>query len=485
MKGVVTSVVGAALLSWTLGHYAISQDRSVRLLSRGDVEAYYRVQELLDNKKGNLFRKLVLRYGYKEFYTPDQVQYPFGPKKSDTDVAYTKYKDEDRHLPVPPGAFSREDTFRILKIHALRTGSKENLPKALVSKFGEHPWYEAFDIRDVEDNGSKNAKVPAIFPDPEIPPGWQPIPNPLYNVKIRQSWSDVLSLEDPTVADLAKKKVGDLVGATFSYARDYKSSNNSWSAVGAILYPFEWKREESRSLLPIDLLLVPSVSIDRVSGTSTKSAVDELYFRLGTFAKFLGPSGSLDTVLLRAAPVFGTDLEFDARLPAYELEIEPSITWANPTRPNVNQTLIDYFKIGYKNILLKKKPDSVEQTDQSMLDYQIRGWLHLEGGDLERVGSQWTAVKGSFERMGPELQLRINAPTLFSGVSFTAAYSYLPSLQGPKGRDSLVKLDLTFPFYTDAELQQKVSLNFDYTRGNLDFTKQDVDTFTVGLSVLY
>jgi hypothetical protein len=233
-------------------------------------------------------------------------------------------------------------------------------------------------------------------------------------------------------------------------------------------------------LTPIDILLVPSVSIDRVSGTTAKAPVDELYFRLGAFAKWVGPSGWFDTVQLRAAPVFGTDLQFNARLPAYELEVEPGIEWTN-----ISPALANYFKIGYKNILIKKEPDSPEQTDDSVLDYQIRAWLHIEGGDLERVGTQWNAVKGSFERMGPELQLRINAPTLFRGASFTAAYSYLPSLQGPKGRDSLVKLDLTFPLYTDAELQQKISLNFDYSRGNLDFTKQDVNTFTAGLSVLY
>lgn len=481
MKCSVRSIVCSTVAALTLTESALAAQSAAPLIPRSDVEVYYRVQELLDSKQGDLFRKLVLRYGYKSAYTVDQVQYPFGLRKSEQDFQYSKYT--DRHLPVPPGAFSKDETVRILKVHVERTKGKDDLAKILVSRFGEQPWYSAFDIRDVETNGSKSAKVMESPPGPDIPPVWQPIPNPLYNLKIRQSWSDVLSAEDPSVGASSKMTVGDLVGATFSYSRDYQSSSDSWSAVGAILYPFEWKREESRSLIPIDMLLVPSISIDRISGTTTKAAVDELYFRLGAFAKWIGPSGWLDTVQLRGAPVFGTDLKFNARLPAYELDLEPTVAWTN-----INPALIDYFKLGYQNILIRKVPDTPEQTDQSVLDYQLRVWLHIEGGDLERVGSQWTAIKGSFERMGPEVQLRMNAPTLFRGISgpsFTAAYSYLPSLQGPKGKNSLVKLDLTVPLYSDAELKQKISLNFDYTRGNLDFTKEDVNTFTAGLSVLY
>jgi hypothetical protein len=102
-----------------------------------------------------------------------------------------------------------------------------------------------------------------------------------------------------------------------------------------------------------------------------------------------------------------------------------------------------------------------------------------------QTASGWHAVKGSFERLGPELQLRVNAPTIFRGLSFTANYSYLASLQGPSGHSSLLKLDLTLALFSDPELSQKVSLNFDYTRGGLDFTKQPVNTSTVGLSLLY
>jgi hypothetical protein len=106
-----------------------------------------------------------------------------------------------------------------------------------------------------------------------------------------------------------------------------------------------------------------------------------------------------------------------------------------------------------------------DETDNSRFDYQLRAWLHLEGGDLEQAGANWNVVKGSFFRLGPVVQMRANAPTVGKGLSFTALYSYLPSVNGPTQHDSLLKLDLTLALYTDPVLKQKVSLNADYTRG--------------------
>jgi hypothetical protein len=482
----VTLLVLAGIVSISSAAAAVPTET---LIPRADVETYYKVQEMMDNKLGGLFDQLVGKFGYQDFYTPNQVQWPFGKKKSQEDLIYVKpvrwLKTPDgKRLapPTPPGAFPAEEAYTILRVHAARTGSKEDLKKALWDKFDDQPYYLASELRDVEDNGSKKAKIPEPAPVVEMSPGWQLVGPGLRNLKIRQSWSDVLYSEDPSVGDVAKKKVDDLVGATFSYTHDFLAQQDNWSAIGALILPLEFINGNGiqRGLEPVDIILAPSISVDRVTNSDPKKEIDEMYYRLGSIVKWLGPRGWLDSVQLRGALVYGTDTEQNARLPAYEADIEPSISWRG-----IDDELRDYFALGYRNVLLSKEPDLADETDNSRLDYQLRAWLHLEGGDLQQAGTSWNVVKGSFFRLGPVVQMRANAPTVGKGLSFTALYSYLPSVTGTTQHDSLLKLDLTLALYTNPALKQKVSLNADYTRGGLDFTKQDVDSFTLSLAVLF
>ena len=213
-----------------------------------------------------------------------------------------------------------------------------------------------------------------------------------------------------------------------------------------------------------------------------KNESDELYYRLGLFAKWVGPRGWLDIIELRGAGVYGTDTGQEARLPAFETELEPRISWVG-----INDSLRDYAKIGFKNVLLPKKPELEDRTDDSLLDYQLRVFMHMEGGDLQRAGAKWNVIEGSFFRVGPTVQLRTNAPRLMFGhpVSFTGLYSYLAPVNGRSGNNSFVNLDLNVTLVDDAELNRKISLHAGLTRGGLDLTKQDVRQFTLGLSVLY
>jgi hypothetical protein len=458
-----------------------------KMISREDVQKYYEVTEKMDAKQGDLFAKLVDRFGYKDAYTPAEVQFPLGPKKSKDDLPLDK-SPKKRELPGPPGAYSSALAHTVLQVHAARTESTDDLVKALIDKYGyveegvrkDQVWYIASELRDVEANGAKNQKADVAPPRSVPKEGLQPIVDGIRHFMIRQSWSDLLYSEDPSVGDNARKKIDDLVGASFSYSHNFDSGRNDWSAVGALIFPIEWRNEVERNGIPELVVLAPSVTVNRVTNADPKKETDEMYYRLGGILKWVGPKGLLDTIQLRGAGIYGTDTENEAELPAYEVELEPGVTWLG-----YNDILNKYFKIGYANILIPKKPEHADEVDQSILDYQFRIWMRAEGGDLEQAGTKWNVVQGSFERLGPSMQFRINAPTIWKGVSFTALYSYLPAWDGPDNHNMLLKLDGTLTLSSDPVSRQKISLNADYTRGGLDFTKQDVNTFTLGLSLLF
>jgi hypothetical protein len=458
-------------------------DSDVPLIPREEVKVYYKVMQRMDSKVGDLFAKLVARFGDQDTYSPAQVQWPIGPKKSKEDLIYAA--NPKRQPPTPAGAISSDNAKRVLRVHAARTESKDDLVKALIEKYGyqgkDQPWFLASELRDIEENGPKKAKIPEPPPPAKVNTGLQPIVDGARHFKIRQSWSDLLYSEDPSLGDDAKKKIDDLVGASFSFSHKFDTDRDDWTAVGSIIFPLEWRNVVERNGIPERVVLAPSVSVNRTTNADPKKETDEMYYRLGLIAKWIGPSGWLDIVQLRGAGVYGTDTSNSAEMPAYEAEIEPQVTWLG-----INDVLNNYFKIGFKNVLLSKKPElGGDETDNSRLDYQLRVWLHTEGGDLQRAGTKWNVVTGSFERIGPTMQLRLNAPKVWRGVSVTALYSYIPALNGPDDHNTLLKLDGTITLSSDPVSRQKVSLNANYTMGGLDFTKQEVDTFTLGLSVLF
>ena len=378
---------------------------------------------------------------------------------------------------------------------AKQNASAPPQPDDLSKKYGNGP-YPYSEVHDVAANGQKPVMEDA--PVIVVPPltGWAVIEHGFLHPLIRKSWSDVLSSEDLSQdASSAKAKVGDLVGGTFSFADDTDSQTETWNAVGALILPFDFNFAPTRSWPLTELLIAPSVSVNRVStDPPAKTDTDQLFFRLGLFTDLEVHGVAL---LLRAAFVYGTDTEFNLSMPAFEADIEPQFSW-NPTDPPSVATR--YFKIGYKNILIpyvSGKPDPTnisrpDPNDISLLDYQLRLYAHAEGGNLQRSGSTLNTTTGTFYRVGPTAQLRVNAPhAVFDHpLSFTGTYEYLPSIEGPTDKSYLLTLDLTLGLIpsnppNSTALQQKLSLNFNYTDGALDFTKQEVKKFTIGLSVLY
>src|SRR5205823_6772520 len=83
-------------------------------------------------------------------------------------------------------------------------------------------------------------------------------------IKIRSNYDDVLTSEDPTIANPKAETKADLTGAAFSYTRDFRADSNSWSAVGAIIAPFvrsyETKPNSKGPLELKNLGVIPSIS---------------------------------------------------------------------------------------------------------------------------------------------------------------------------------------------------------------------------------
>ncbi|MDP9099150.1 MAG: hypothetical protein M3N48_09185, partial [Verrucomicrobiota bacterium] len=330
----------------------------------------------------------------------------------------------------------------------------------------------------VETNGESAKKVTAyrVATDPVAPIVQEILTHDGFkSLRIRQSWRDVLFNEDPSQKDTANVTLGDLVGATFSYGREGKADTDTWTAIGAVILPWEktFPLHETLSLRRLDL--APSLSVNRVS-TNAKDASgesDSVTFRLGAYAdvQLAPPATGLE---IRAAGVFATDTGFEARLPGFELDLEPRVNF----RP---------FPLGYKKVWIPKAELKDDHSDNSCFDTQLRLWLHFEGGDAQDTGDSWDSTKGSFGRLGPAMQLQAEWPKLAFGrnLSLTALGSYLSSLAGSSDHNWYFKIAVVYDFYKDEERNQKVSLNLNYEKGGLNFTRENVDSITVGLGVLF
>lgn len=250
--------------------------------------------------------------------------------------------------------------------------------------------------------------------------------------RIRHDWSDLLYAEDLSQETNQSKAIDDLVGATFSYTYDGKAHTDTWSAIGALILPWEWKAQGAEAdLLPERLMLAPSVSLNRVTTNGDPAGeTDNLFYRIGLYGEWFGPEGWLDFIQLRGAGVYATDTEHRASLPGFEAELEPRILWPEGSIAN------RYFKIGFRNIHWRKYPEKEDGSDQSLLDYQVRVWLHVEGGEVQHAAESWKSTEDSFFRLGPFAQLRVNMPQLFKGFSLSALYAYLPQTDGPREHDS-------------------------------------------------
>lgn len=464
--------------------------------SQAQVKAHFEVVEKLNPKQKHLFDQLIKRFGKKDQYSLDEVVAIESPKVPDPKPP-VRLPNELRTEKVPVDGFSPKQAEEHFRIEKLIDPEAKGSMAALHQVFdvpGKPPqtWYRASEIRQVDKYGAGDPpqtkdrdKTPLVIEAEEnvkkmkqsiFEEGWK-------TPRIRADWTDAMSDEDPSLGADAKTKVGDLVGATFSYVRDGKKDTDTWSAKGAVIVPWVWMAPHpSAGFTPELLAFAPSVSLQKVSTNGSPTGeVDQLFYRLGVFSTWTDLLGKGSELELRGAAVYLTDTDHDAQLNGFEFDLEPRFLFGQTENHESK------VKLGYSNILIPKGPLNDNGDDRAVWDYQVRVWLHAEGGDVESLGKTWAAAPDSFFRLGPSVQLRMNWHKLLLGrdVSLTAKYSYLAAVSGPDLHNSLYSIDATWVLLQDDELRRKVTLNLNYTNGGLDFTKEDVDQLTVTLGVLF
>jgi hypothetical protein len=336
---------------------------------------------------------------------------------------------------------------------------------------------------------------PAVSPNTGFFAG--PNGSPWQGIKIRQSYSEVLSIEDPSQS--SSKKVDTLQGALFSYTRNYLTEGDSWFLQGAFLLPMVWQRatrlNPAVGLGPttpdiepdyvhwttLSWGVVPSVSIYRVIGvenipnTTLKKDVDQLTWRVGVFDKLSVPSHVLETLTLRAFAVCATDTEFETSIPAGQLEIEPQMMFGPA------------FTVGYVTQLINKTPvpnkdGDVDPSDNSYLAYQFRLRGHAEYGTVIDAAS---GIKtGAFFRAGPIAEIRLD-PLIFKALSASFSYQYLPAITGTNDHNTLLTATAEYKAIDNQKTHQSLSLKITYTDGGLDLSKQQVQTLVAGIGITY
>ncbi len=456
----------------------------VDTLSAAEAKRQMDLRDTVELGQQKSWYALITKYGEQQWYVQNQVD-EFKKKQEDP-------KPVPKQIgPIPPGALTAKQAHDQLAAFEKSQLANNSSWKTLLREYGALDRYPPYAIRDVEDNGAKGGTQLAgrLTPDPvaleyKDPERVQPNTTFIGGFKspmIRQSWRDVLYEEDPSQAGNDTKTIKDLVGATFSYAHDNVADFTTWSAVGAVIWPWQHDFDVESQWVPDTIVLAPSGTINRVSTNDpSKTASDSILFRVGSYLDWSFGTIPSSGFELRAAGVYATDTQAVANAPGYEVDLEPR--WNVP-----------FLRLGYTHVWIQKEPTKDPQgagpIDDVILATKLRLWLHTEGGDAQDNGSSWDPVKGAFFRIGPTTQFQLTMPRVIFGkaLSLTALYSYLAAISGSDAHQSFFTVSATYDLYkSDYPTEnRKISLTAQYQKGGLNFTKEDVDSFTLGLGVVY
>jgi len=299
-------------------------------------------------------------------------------------------------------------------------------------------------------------------------------------VKIRSSYSDVLTIEDPTIST-ASEKASDLTGALLSYTRDFKARSDAWAAKGALLFPFNFTQDVNYVSTQLKATgIIPSVSFDRETNSAdTTKNVDSLIFRVGTYAVVTGV-GPFTSLTFRCFGTYGTDFNFQSSTPAAEFELEPAYSDNR------------FFGIGRRvGLFHVANPDAVPgepgTASTTLVNYRLRAYLHAAYGRTVNAGNKTGVSEEDFFRIGPNLELKFDK--LFTDhFTLKIAFQHFVDVVGNSSNHNLLSIEPEFIFNPNDQTattfsKPVISLKASYQNGGVDLTEEKVRTLYVGLGV--
>jgi hypothetical protein len=430
------------------------------------------------------------------------------------------------------GGATRAEVEGYCKLMSMQLPKQKNLLQKIDDQIGNLPFYSADQVRLISDLANGQDVMPKEL-KPHVT-GWGVLEK--ARPKLRQSFTDIIPGEDPSEireqisgtsagqvakskavpgplskkdvspkggrvavakespgpsaggggggpgsggqSDQPNKKVSDISGASFSYAWDGRKQSQNWSVQAAIIYPLIWTHGEGQNqdFTLIQYGLVPGISLDKVtSSPSSTSNVNSLIFRNGFFGSFLLPSlpGWWRYAQLNVMPsaTYATDTNFRLSVPGGELNLEPQIDF--------NKKVC----LGYEVDPWTDTNVPVNDPKHVIFGYQVRSWLHVEGGSYEHQAPDAEIPLGDFTRIGPAIQLTLLSPKY--GVTLKGEYHYLSTIYGPKGRNYYLNTSLEVALWQNVKLNQQTSLKISYEDGGLDFTKQEVNNVKIGIGISF
>lgn len=187
---------------------------------------------------------------------------------------------------------------------------------------------------------------------------------------------------------------------------------------------------------------------------------------------------------VRGAPLLVTTTEFNASLPGFEIEVEPSLSVFTTDKENNRH---DLLRLGKEQIIIPRVTYDPSGSDGFYLKMQVRVWGHIEGGEVSKSAAGWAQTNGSFLRLGPMGQLTLVSPgfSIFKSSSVTTTLGYLGTVYGSSDFDFYFNLNGALAFYEEKETGRKISLVVQYTNGSLMLTGDSVNLLTLGLGIVY
>jgi hypothetical protein len=315
----------------------------------------------------------------------------------------------------------------------------------------------------------EGALAPKEEPDKVAGNGLRLFNNQPFKLLIRRTYNEVTATEDRTAAD-PKGDYRKTEGAQFAYSHDYLTHGDQWSAIASLITPFDLvsNTDQPAPYHGLDLQrlqFVPSISINKVANDfdATKD-VDELTFRAGMFAQWLGVAGPIRLLNLIGNATYVRDTGFHrGGIVAGEIDLEPLTNLAG------NRTF--YRLLGQPN-------DT--KRENAVLEFNWRGRLHSEFGTHTASSGP---TNNDFFRVGPIIALKLD-PFFLQRLTASIDYGYLVGLNGaPNNSHHLfAKIGLILDRSPETD---HLTLNATYEDGDTPLVQTRVKTFLISVGIKY